>query len=192
MWTRLMESQIWCCCSVALCGGGLRKGTMLLPGLWRSVRKKTVPQHLSWCQTLPFLPICHWCPFNCCPCAGSQREWVCLSPKSVNSLLRGDSWESWSFFCCRSPYWFTARSYMDLSSGCVNLGWVVWCGAGIPCSRSIPPSFYPPHMGVGPPILYRCISNPPTHLDECDFFISLVVRLPHSSIFWQFWVIFVL
>ena len=31
------------------------------------------------------------------------------------------------------------------------------------------------------------IFAPPTGLDECFFFISLVVRLPYSSIFCQFW-----
>ena len=35
------------------------------------------------------------------------------------------------------------------------------------------------------------ISAPPTGLDECFFFISLVVRLPYSSIFCQFWLFFV-
>ena len=35
------------------------------------------------------------------------------------------------------------------------------------------------------------ISAPPTNLDECFFFNSLVVRLLDSSIFWQFWLGFV-
>ena len=35
------------------------------------------------------------------------------------------------------------------------------------------------------------ISTPPTGLYECFFFISLVVRLPYSSIFCQFWLLFV-
>ena len=35
------------------------------------------------------------------------------------------------------------------------------------------------------------ISAPPTGLDECFFFNSLVVRLPYSSIFWQFCLVFV-
>ena len=35
------------------------------------------------------------------------------------------------------------------------------------------------------------ISASPTSLDECFFFISLVVGLPYSSIFCQFWVFFV-
>ena len=35
------------------------------------------------------------------------------------------------------------------------------------------------------------ISAPPTSLDECFFFISLVVGLPYGSIFCQFWLFFV-
>ena len=35
------------------------------------------------------------------------------------------------------------------------------------------------------------ISIPPTSLDECFFFKSLVVKLPYSLIFWQFWLFFV-
>ena len=35
------------------------------------------------------------------------------------------------------------------------------------------------------------VSAPPTGLDECFFFISLVVGLPYSSIFCQFWLFFV-
>ena len=35
------------------------------------------------------------------------------------------------------------------------------------------------------------VSAPPTSLDECFFFNSLVVRLPYSSIFCQFWGFFV-
>ena len=31
------------------------------------------------------------------------------------------------------------------------------------------------------------LSTPPTGLDECFFFNSFIVRLPYSSIFWQFW-----
>ena len=35
------------------------------------------------------------------------------------------------------------------------------------------------------------VSAPPTGLDECFFFNSLVVGLPYSSIFCQFWLFFV-
>ena len=52
---------------------------------------------------------------------------------------------------------------------------------------------------LGPPAadLPRVLSNrlpisaPPTGLDECFFFISLVVGLPYSLIFCQFWLFFV-
>ena len=42
---------------------------------------------------------------------------------------------------------------------------------------------------LGPPTaaLPRILSTPPTGLGECFFFISLVVRLPHSLIFCQYW-----
>ena len=47
----------------------------------------------------------------------------------------------------------------------------------LPCCESSPPQI--------------SISAPPTGLDECFFFISLVVGLPYSSIFCQFWLLFV-
>ena len=64
------------------------------------------------------------------------------------------------------------------------------------------PHFYPQPVCVGPPVLCLCmslhlrtslpLSAPPTCLDGCGFFNSLIVGLPYSLIFWQFWVIFVL
>ena len=69
-----------------------------------------------------------------------------------------------------------------------------------------PPDFYTPHVNMGPSIPspplcatlcllasspYLHVSAPPILLEECSFFKSLVVRLPYSSIFWQFWVLFV-
>ena len=53
---------------------------------------------------------------------------------------------------------------------------------------------------LGPPAPLPCcksflpwlpVSAPPTSLDECFFFISLVVGLPYRSIFCQFWLFFV-
>ena len=52
-----------------------------------------------------------------------------------------------------------------------------WVRQPPPCRESSPP---------GLPV-----SAPPTGLDECFFFISLVVGLPYSSIFCQFWLFFV-
>ena len=47
----------------------------------------------------------------------------------------------------------------------------------LPCLESSPP--------------WLSVSAPPTGLNECFFFNSLVVGLPYSSIFWQFWLFFV-
>ena len=44
--------------------------------------------------------------------------------------------------------------------------------------------FMSPHV-----FMHLCLSTPPTYVDECGFFNSLVVRLPFSLIFWLFWVI---
>ena len=52
-----------------------------------------------------------------------------------------------------------------------------WVRQPLPCCKSSLPQLpFPP---------------PPTGLDECFFFISLVVGLPCSSIFCQFWLFFV-
>ena len=60
------------------------------------------------------------------------------------------------------------------------------------------PSHNPPPCWVRQPqpwhvssLLRLPVSTPPTSLDECFFFISLVVGLPYSSIFCQFWLFFV-
>ena len=75
------------------------------------------------------------------------------------------------------------------------------------CSLVVLPVYL--HANVGPPAppaaasptlalqLRPCceswlpVSAPPSGLDECFFFNSLVVGLPYSSIFWQFWLFFV-
>ena len=65
------------------------------------------------------------------------------------------------------------------------------CGPSGSASCSLPAPLHnpPPHWVHQ---LHRApVSAPPTGLDECFFFISLVVRLPYSSIFCQFWLFFV-
>ena len=73
------------------------------------------------------------------------------------------------------------------------------------CTVCLAPQLFLPvywHRNVGPPAppaaaLQRVLSTrlpiptPPAVLDECFFFKSLVVGLPYSSIFWQFWMYFV-
>ena len=74
----------------------------------------------------------------------------------------------------------------------------VWPGAGITCSQGIPPDFYLPHVNMGLPVLppplcaTLSLPTPSMRLDECGFFKFLVIGLLYSSIFWWFWVLFVL
>ena len=112
----------------------------------------------------------------------SLHKSLVLSPKSIVQCLPPS----------QLPLVFVARSYGDLSSWHWNSGLsdLVW-GAGIPHSWDVPPNFYPPHVGVGPPISCLMSPTPSSHLNDCDFFNSLVVRLPYSSIFWWFWVVVV-
>ena len=93
----------------------------------------------------------------------------------------------------QAPQVFTARGFEALFPA-LEL-WVAW-SVLLPSysSRFIcmqmwdhlvcQPLPHPPH----PPAAPLC---PPVSLDECFFFNSLVVRLPYSSIFWQFWLFFV-
>ena len=77
--------------------------------------------------------------------------------------------------------------------------WVLWsvlppvdppilsaCKCGISQSTSHQPPCY--HASSPP---WLPIPTPPTGLDECFFFNSLVARLQYSSIFWQFWLFYV-
>ena len=104
---------------------------------------------------------------------------------------------------------FTARSYGDLSSWCWNpglcslvLGWdrffsryPSWllstthdCGTARAHSAATLPLCATLCLLASLPLLH--ISAPPTCLDECGFFKSLVVGFPYSFIFWLFWVLF--
>ena len=61
----------------------------------------------------------------------------------------------------------------------------------------LPAPFVPHSASLGPTMATRVLSTPVpvsaplTSLDECFFFISLVVGLPYSSIFCRFWLFFV-
>ena len=76
---------------------------------------------------------------------------------------------------------------------CANGGPQGLLAAALPTPlHNLPPRWVlqlPPYRESSPPWLP--ISAPPTGLDECFFFISLVVGLPYSSIFCQFWLFFV-
>ena len=60
------------------------------------------------------------------------------------------------------------------------LGWGSWCGAETPRSRDISPKFLSTTCGCGTSLF--CICAPPTGLDECGFFNSVLVSFPFNSI----------
>ena len=119
-----------CCHSEALSWGGLREGAMLLPGLWNFVQDEAISQYSPWCQALQFLPECHWCHSSCCPAAKAQREWVCISPKSIVGLFGGDSWESCSFFHFPTPSSFYSQKLWGLIFLTLE-PWAGWSDVGL-------------------------------------------------------------
>ena len=58
------------------------------------------------------------------------------------------------------------------------------CSYQFICTRMWDCQPLPCHVSFLP---WLSFSTPPTSLDDCFFFNSLVVRLPYTSIFWQFW-----
>ena len=110
---RLMESQIWHQ-PVSYVEGGFRKGTMASAHL--SVRKNAVPQLSPWCQTLQFLPVCHWCLSSCYPGAGGSEVGGSES-KPVCGFFKGNCLGLQKFLpLTQSPLIFAARSCGVLSS----------------------------------------------------------------------------
>ena len=85
-----------------------------------------------------------------------------------------EPWVTWSVLLPRCSSWFICTQMWDhllhqlLPAPVLQLP---------PCRESSPP--------------WLPNSTPPTGLDECFSFNSLVVGLPYSSIFWQFWLFFV-
>ena len=138
---------------------------------------------------MPFqlLPSC-WIPEG----VGLYQCWVHCGPfkRSLLCVLQFPS-------SPQPPLVFTARSYGDL----ITLEpWAGW--SALRLGYLTPEVFllvFIQHTWVWdcPSVSLHlcvclCISVPPTHLDECSVFKSLVVRPPHRSIFWLFWEIFVL
>ena len=112
------------------------------------------------------------------------------------SLSNGLSCKTGSFSRCHNPHRFlqpaVLRHYFPMLEP-----WVSWsvslpsCSSWFICMQMWG---HPPHQPLPCHTSYLPwlpISALPTSLNEC-FFNSLVVRLPYSSIFWQFWLFFVL
>ena len=107
------------------------------------------------------------------------------------------SCDSESFFCYLNPHRFFQSEVLRLYFPALE-PWVAQsvsfpsCSSWFICQHRMWDhpvlQLLPCHTSSLPQLL---ISSPPTGLNECFFFNSLVVRLPYSSISWQFWLFFV-
>ena len=121
---------------------------------------------------------CGWSPMNCPVRLGVSS--ATITPTGFFSQ------GFWGFI---SPHW-NSGLYCLCRSQIVPLGSSP-CKCGTACSHKDlrTPIKLPPCCESSPPRLL--VSASPTGLGEYFFFNSLVVRLPYSSTFWKFWLIFV-
>ena len=123
------------------------------------------------------------------PCGSLQQtllwgwEFLLLPQPSQVFSVRGfealfpmlESWVAWSILLPSCSYWFICLQMLD-------------------CPLHQPLLFLPRSSSLC--LVVRVlsaqlpVSTPPTGLDECFFFNSLVVRLPYSLIFCQLWLVF--
>ena len=110
------------------------------------------------------------------------------------------SCEAGSFSCCHlNPHGLFQSEVEALFPRAGALGCVVCVAPQLLLHTNVGPPGLPASALPGPPAvaLTRVLSTqlpvsaPPTSLGECGFFISLVVGLPYSLIFCQFWLFFV-
>ena len=162
-------ASLWHCLS----GRGWRRNNATCSALgWLSVTFPTNHKQIGpfWC----------WCP-GVWFCVCFRTLWV--SPTNSPVRLGVSPTDS-------TPTGFFSEKFRGFISPCWNPGLLVClapqlfllaylhANVGLPWSAS-------GHLALSP--LCPCCPC----LDECFFFNSLVVRLPHSSIFWQFWLFFV-
>ena len=151
-------------------------------------------------QSLPLLPTSKLGPSG----ADSQVGGFVYIPGCCGSLQQTLLW-GWEFLPLPQPPRFFSQRFLGFISPCWNpvlhglsRSLVVppglsTCKCGTTCSASccltcsgLPAAALPWVLSAQLPV-----SAPPTGLDECFFFNSLVVRVPYSLIFWQFWLFFV-
>ena len=184
---------IWLRCG-AECGGGVWEGTVPLALCWLSVTSAAIHKQIGpfWC----WFP--GWVGGWFCVCSGPP--WVSptnspvrlgVSPTTANptDFYSQRFWDG-IFLCWKrwvvQPVLLPSSSFRFICSQMLDL----------PVHQPLHHSSQAP-APASPSILsllssQLTVSTPPTSLDECLSFNSLVVGLPYSSIFWQFWLFFVL
>ena len=120
-------------------------------------------------------------------------RWVGLDPIGLSNQL---SCEAGSFsHHCDTHRFFSVRVFEALFPHAGTLGCTFCLAPHLFLLVYLPTNVGPPGL---PAAALSCvlstllpISTPPTGLDECFLFDSLVVGLPYSLIFWQLWLFFV-
>ena len=104
-------------------------------------------------------------------------------------------YEAGSFSCHLNPQRFFQSDVLRLYFPTL-VPWVAWsvsvpsCSSWFICTQMWESPLCQPPPCCESPLTWLPISAPPTSLDECFFFNSLVVTLPYSLVFWQFWLFF--
>ena len=116
---------------------------------------------------------------------------IFLDPLGLSNKL---SCEGGSFSCHLNPHRFFQSEVLRLYFSALESGLYGLCRSPVvppglsTCKYGTAHSFSP-CLESSLPQLPVCA--PPTGLDECFFFNSLVGGLPYNLIFWQFWLFFV-
>ena len=164
----------------AACGGGAWEGTMLLAQLSPSF------------PSLPPLPISRLSPFRCWFLGG----WVCVHARTLWVSLMTSAVRLGVSPTATIPTGFYSQRFLRLYFSILE-PWVVRFVLLLSYSSCFIPMWMWDHRAHQPPpyLMFSLprlpVPTPPTGLDEYFFFNFLVVRLPYSLIFWQFWLFFV-
>ena len=166
MFTRAGQPTSMCC--VAACGRGVREGTMLLALLSAGF------------QSFPLLPTSRLSPSG----ADSLGRWFCIYSRTMwVSLSNSPVRMGVSPAAASTPTGVFIQRFEALFPGTGILGCEV-CHRSTSCCLAHPS---PPATALLQVLSAQLpVSAPPTGLDECFFFNSLVVGLPYSWIFCQF------
>ena len=144
--TSLLDVEIWCHLSVALCGG-LTNGTVAPAWPLEFCLGESCPLVLTLMPDTSVSPPMPLAPFQLLPPRGSESVWVL-------SLLW--SFKKWhlriSFFHCPTSHWFLPPEVVG-----IYLPGTGTLGSGISCFWGIPPDFYP-RVGVGLLVPGPCLS----------------------------------
>ena len=175
---------------LGICQGRATHVTVVWHCLWgRGLRERRVllAQLLAGFQSLPSLPTSK---LGSSGADSGEGGFVYI----LGSLQQTPLWSLEFILPSQSPQVFTVRFW----------GFIFPCTGTLGCVVCVTPQLFqficlqmwdrplrqplPCHESSLPQLP---VSAPPTGLDECFFFNSLVVGLPYSLIFWQFWLFFV-